>query len=678
MQSAALKAIVDRERERIRFKKASYWDVEATLLKASSEFGAKLVETKGQKIATGKDFDENSGKLKKSAEKNILLDEGAAKEIAKTVKVAKWSVKDVKEKNFKRKSPAPFTTSTLQQESNRKLGLSSRDTMRVAQKLYEKGHITYMRTDSVLLSDDAVRATRKNIESRFGKEYLPQNAKLYKNKAKSAQEAHEAIRPSLNFSAPHELGLSGSERDLYELIWMRTLACQMKDSDQMSISVTHEVENHVFQSNGTRILFPGFLRAYVEGSDDIDQALGEKERLLPELKVGDNPDCKESQALSHETKPPARYTEASLVKYMEQEGIGRPSTYASVISTLQARDYIQKKGSALAPTLTAFGVTQLLEEHFPDLVNVKFTSHMEDALDDIALGKQEWLPYLNEFFKTDDGLLKKVEVKSEEIDPKKAKEIEFPGVEDIHIKIGRFGPYIEKPVPNSEEPLKSSLPKDLAPADITEETLEEVLQEAKKGPTSLGVDPESGKPILLKTGIYGPYLELGELEDEAETEEDTKKKKKVKPKRASIPKNVPLEELDHEKALKILSLPRLLGEHPETKNEIRAGIGRFGPYIVHDGDFRSLKEDDVLDVDLDRALEILAEPKKGGRGSKSARKELGKHPDDGKPITLQSGRYGPYVKHGKTNASLPKDADAEKYTLEQAIELLAKKKEKKK
>jgi len=671
VQSAALKAIVDRERERIRFTPASYWDVEAQLGFDKVAYQAKLVEVADQKVATGKDFDEETGKIKDSASKKRVIDEALAKKIAEEVLKATWKVTDRQEKEFTRKTPAPFTTSTLQQEANRKLGLSSSDAMRVAQSLYENGHITYMRTDSVLLSKEAVAAVRKNIESRFGSEYVPSSAKVYTTKSKSAQEAHEAIRPSLNFSSPDEIGLRGAERDLYELIWMRTLASQMENAKLLSVSIQHLVETYHFQSNGTRILFPGFLRAYVEGSDDVDQALGEKENLLPDVAVGDTPSCLETKPLGHETKPPRRFTEASLVQFMEQEGIGRPSTYASVISVLQRRNYIQKVSNALVPTLTAFGVTQLLEKHFPALVEVQFTSKMEDALDDIASGEKAWLPYLKDFYFGKDGLKTRVEEKTEEIDPKTAKEIHLPGIDDVHIMIGRFGPYIEKTLPNTGEMIKSSLPPDLLPDQINDETIDEVLEQAKQGPTSLGEDPETGKPVLIKTGLYGPYLQIGEAEEPEEG-----KKKAKKPKRASIPKTVPMETLDLALALKILSLPRLLGLHPETGKEIRAGLGRFGPYIVHDGDFRSLKEDDVLEIGLDRALQILAEPKRGRGGSKTPAKELGNHPKDGKPITLHTGKYGPYVKHGKINASLPKDADPDKFTLEEAVELLKKKEEK--
>jgi len=358
---------------------------------------------------------------------------------------------------------------------------------------------------------------------------------------------------------------------------------------------------------------------------------------------------------------------------MEQEGIGRPSTYASVISVLQNRGYVQKVSNALIPTLTAFGVTQLLEEHFPGLVNIGFTSEMEDSLDDIASGKKAWLPYLKEFYSGAKGLKELVKDKTENIDPKSAKEIHLPGVDGVNIKIGKFGPYIEKTLPNTGEIIKSSLPQDLYPDQINEETIEEVLKQAKQGPASLGTDPETGKPVLIKTGLYGPYLQIGEDEEPEEG-----KKKAKKPKRASIPKTVPMETLDLELALRILSLPRLLGDHPDTGKEIRAGLGRFGPYIVHDGDFRSLKGDDgVLEIKLDRALEILAEPKRGRGGSKTPAKGIGTHPKDEKPITLHSGKYGPYIKHGKTNASLPKEVDPEKLTIEQAVEILKKKKEKK-
>ncbi|MCR4256433.1 MAG: DNA topoisomerase, partial [Candidatus Uhrbacteria bacterium] len=401
------------------------------------------------------------------------------------------------------------------------------------------------------------------------------------------------------------------------------------------------------------------------------------ERPLPELKKGDAAECLSTDPQGHETKPPSRFTEAAIIQYMEKEGIGRPSTYASTISTLLDREYVRKVGNALVPTFTAMAVTQLLERHFGDLVDVKFTSKMEQSLDKIAEGKEEWLPYLQAFFLGKDGLREKIELELEKISPEEAKTLSIPTLENYRVKVGKFGPYVESTLPNTGAEIKASLPDTIAPGDMNEDVVKTVLEEAQKGPTSLGEDPETGKTIFLRTGSYGPYLQLGE-EEVIPPAPGKKKTKIIKPKRVSIPKNVPLETLDREKALKILELPRLLGMHPESGKEIRASLGRFGPYIVHDGDFRSLKkDDDVLEVTLERALELLAMPR-GSRGRPSSGKELGKHPMDNKSITLHNGKFGPYVKHGSVNATLPKEWKPEEVTLEQALEVLAKKEQTKK
>ncbi len=661
VQSAALKALVDRERERMAFVKASYWDVLATLDKQGTSFEAKLATTKGRRIASGKDFDEQTGKLAKNAQDILLLDQTAAERIATDAREATWRVTDVTEKPLSRKPAPPFITSTLQQEANRKLGLSSKETMRTAQSLYEHGFITYMRTDSVSLSEDAIKAARASVEKRFGKEFLPDAPRNYSSTSKGAQEAHEAIRPSLTFASPDETGLSSAERSLYELIWMRTLASQMMDSKQLQISVTHEVKEHTFTSSGMRILFPGFLRAYVESADDTEQALGDLERLLPDIVVGDTPTCKEVQALGHETKPPSRFTEAGLIQYMEKEGIGRPSTYASVVSTLLDRLYARKAGNALVPTFTGFGVTQFMERHFANLVDVKFTSTMEEALDRIAEGKEEWLPYLRAFYLGPKGLQTVAKEETQRTDADDARHVIIPKLHDVTIRIGKYGPYFEAIHPKSKTLAKASLPEDASPSDVDQEYIMKLLDQAQQGPTSLGQDPVTGKYIFLKTGSYGPYLQLGD---------DPPEDSKEKPKRVSIPKNVPLQTLNEEKARAILSLPRLLGSHPESGKEIRAGLGRFGPYIVHDGDFRSLKtDDDVLAVTLARALELLAIPK-GTRGGAATLRAIGPHPKDNKPVTLHKGKFGVYVKHGTLNATLPKDLKPEEVTLEQAVALL--------
>ena len=662
VQSAALKAIVDRERSRMAFTKAGYWDVTAKLKKDDAEFEAKLAATEGKKIASGKDFDETTGGLK-SGSTVLLVDEERARKIAEEARTNAWRVTDVTEKPTTKNPAPPFITSSLQQEANRKLGLSSKETMRTAQGLYERGYITYMRTDSFNLSSEAVASARRVVASRFGKEYVNESPRTYAT-TKGAQEAHEAIRPSLDFTAPNETELAGAERDLYEMIWMRTLACQMASSQQLQTTVTLEVKEHTFTSTGLRILFPGFLRAYVESSDDAEQALGDMERSLPALAKEDRPECLSTEPLKHETKPPPRYTEAGLIQYMEKEGIGRPSTYASIISTLTDRGYVRKISNALVPTFTAFAVTQLMETHFGDYVNVKFTSHMEEGLDEIAEGKQEWLPYLRNFYFGENGLKERVAHEMEHIDPETARTVIVPTAPDITVKIGKFGAYFEGMHPTRNTRAKATVPPELSPADFTPDVVAQLLDQVHQGPTSLGQDPDSGKFIYLRTGSYGPYLQLGEEEEGS----------KIKPKRVSVPKNVPLETLDHEKAVALIGLPRTLGKHPVTGSDVKAGYGRFGPYVVHDKDFRSLKAgDDVLTVGLPRALELLAQPKgtRGGRTAAAALRTIGSHPDDGKPITIHSGKYGVYVKHGAVNATVPKETKQEDVTLEQAVELLA-------
>ena len=667
VQSVVLKAIVDRERARMRFKKASYWDALATLEQGGTKFEAKLTRVKEGLVASGKQFDEATGELITTSGA-ILLDETRAKAIADACQKGPWSVREVQEKQTSRKAPAPFTTSTLQQEANRKLGLSSKDTMSIAQKLYEQGYITYMRTDSTVLSEEAVNGIRSRIADRFGAEFVPASARVYATKAKGAQEAHEAIRPSLSFTPPAELDVRGEERHLYELIWMRTMASQMPDASLMQSQVTIDAaESTVFQANGMRIVSPGFLRAYVEGQEDTEEALNDQERPLPALAAGMIPTCHTVEPKGHETKPPGRFTEAGLVQFMEKEGIGRPSTYAATIATLVGRVYVKKSGTALAPTFTGFAVVQYLEHSFPDLVQIAFTSKMEDELDQIADGKADWFEYLKAFYQGPNGLAHKVEEETTRKDEAlNAREIDLPTIPNIKFFIGRFGAYLEGTHPEHGTPIKASVEQDMLPGDLTPEKLSELLAHAQQGPTSLGLDEASGKYIYLRTGSYGPYLQLGEEEEGS----------KIKPKRVSIPKDIPLETLDRAGALSLLSLPRLLGAHPTTGKEIRAGLGRFGPYVVCDGDFRSLQVaagDNVLTITLDRALALLAEPKKGrgGRAAKSAGRSLGAHPDGKGDITVHDGKYGAYVKHGLINATIPKTVDADKISLEQAVELIA-------
>ena len=665
VQSVAVRLLVIRERERRAFRAGTYWDLKAALRHAGQGFEAQLVTLDGARIATGKDFDEHTGQIAKG-KTVILLDEARAQALRDRLLARPWTVTGREEKPSIRRPWAPFTTSTLQQESNRKLRLSARDTMRVAQNLYEQGYITYMRTDSVHLSSQAISAARELIERLYGKPYLPAKPRFYSSKATHTQEAHEAIRPAgSHFRTPEETGLAGRERDLYELIWKRTVASQMADARVTGLSVTIEVDEAVFRATGKRIDFPGYLRAYVEGSDDPDAALEDQEMLLPDLKEGDRPACESLEALSHVTQPPARYTEATLVKELEEDEVGRPSTYASIIGTILEREYAVKQGQALVPTFTAIAVTCLLEKHFEHLVDPKFTATMEQTLDDISEGKVEWLPYLNGFFKGKDGLLQQVEVRAASIDPIEARSIDLLGL-DAKVRIGRFGPYVERG--HDGEALRVSIPTDLAPADLTGDRIDELLRQKAEGPNQLGVDPVSGQSVYLLTGQYGPYVQLGEIVEDG-----------PKPKRMSLPKGVTPDQVTLDMALSLLSLPRLLGAHPETGGKVYAGLGRFGPYILNDQgkagkDYRSLKgEDDVMTVALGRALELLAQPKQG-RGRRAEAKplrEVGLHPEDKAPIQLYDGRYGPYVKHDDISASIPRGRDPASITLDEAVELLA-------
>ncbi|WP_373047872.1 type I DNA topoisomerase [Vulgatibacter sp.] len=667
VQSVAVDVIVRRERERMAFRKASYWDLLATVAKGE-RFDARLIQVGEGRVATGKDFDEKTGALKVEG-KVVHLDEAKARALVDRLRGVPFTVLSVEEKPVTRRPPPPLITSTMQQEANRKLGMSAQETMRTAQSLYERGLITYMRTDSVHLSNEAITAARRCVGARFGEEFLSPGVRQFKTSTKGAQEAHEAIRPSADFTAPKETGLTGRDYDLYELIWMRTLATQMADAQQTQISVRIGAGDAVFSASGMRIVFPGFLRAYVEGSDDAQAALEERERLLPAMKQGDVLALEKLVPEGHETKPPARFTEASLIQFMEKEGIGRPSTFASIVGTIIDRGYVVKQGNQLVPTFTGFVVTDLLEKHFPDLVDVNFTSSMEQSLDAIAEGQLEPQPYLHQFFLGDRGLQTRIENEADSIDPRDAKLVKIgDGLEGVEIHVGKFGPYLEVHQ-DGGEPRKASIPDDVAPGDLSLDRVHDILEKYERREQGIGVDPASGKPVFLKTGSYGPYVQLGDATDEE------------KPKRASLPPGIQLGDVDLPLALRILELPRLLGTHPQSGKEVRAGLGRFGPYVVHDGDFRSLKkEDDVLAVGLDRALELLAQPKGRGRGAAAEPlKTVGNHPADQAPIFLYSGRYGFYVKHGEKTATVSKGEgfDPEKLTLEQAVEALANAPEKK-
>lgn len=664
VQSVAVKLVVNREKERRAFRKGDYWDLKATLLKGKASFEARLYSLEGTRLATGSDFDEATGQIAEGRTV-VLLDESQARQLQTRLQAGVWTVSNLEERPSTRKPAPPFTTSTLQQEANRKLRLSARDTMRVAQNLYEQGYITYMRTDSVHLSQQAIDAARSCVETRYGQAYLSPQPRQYATKAKGAQEAHEAIRPAgSTFRSPNETGLTGREVALYDLIWKRTIASQMAEARQTHITASIEVEAAVFRATGKRIDFPGFFRAYVEGSDDPEAAIEDQEILLPSLHTGDSVACAQLEAIGHETQPPARYTEATLVKVLESEGIGRPSTYATVIGTIIDRGYVRLSGNSLIPTFTAFAVTALLEQNFPDLVDVHFTARMEQTLDDISTGEADWLPYLRSFYTGDQGLEHQVQARETQIDATVARTVLLNDLA-ARVRIGRYGPYVE--LDSDGESVRASIPPDVPPADLDDDQIERIIKQKVEGPDKVGLHPETGEPIYLRIGPYGPYVQLGDSSDE-----------NPNPKRASLPKGLDAGQVTLDLAVGLLALPRQLGYHPETGAAIKASQGRFGPYIVHDQgkegrDYRSIKgEDDVLTITLERALELLAQPKTGrGRKKVESLRDLGSHPEDQEPIGVFNGPYGLYVKHGKVNASVPEGMAIDGITLEQALSWLS-------
>lgn len=657
VQSVAVRLIVEKELERMRFKKATYFGVYAQNAKGnSSTFESRLHTYKNKRVVTGKDFDPDTGKIAKDKGSDlILIDEKQAAEIVKKSKGAQWKVTSIEEKPVVRRPSPPFITSTLQQEGSRKLNLGARETMRVAQKLYEEGYITYMRTDSTFLSEQALTASRAKIKSMYGDKFLPDQPRTFEGKkAKGAQEAHESIRPAgTEMLAPEETKLKGIQRDLYELIWKRTIASQMKDANLLQMSVKIEVEDAVFNASGQTVEFPGFLKVYSESTDDGPTK--EEETKLPPLKKGDVLDLKDIEQKEHETKPPSRFTEASLVQTMEKEGIGRPSTYAAVISTIQDRGYVHKLGGALVPTFTAMIVSKLLKDHLPTYVDLGFTSDMEKSLDDIATGELDSHSYLKSIYFGGNGLQEQVKRQEKKIDPETSREIHLEGLEGLSFRVGRYGAYVCRTVDGVEQ--CASLQDSVAPADITSQEANKLIDQKISGADALGKDPKTGLPIYVLTGRYGPYVQLGDEE----------------PKRTSIPAGLPMENVDLEKALFLLSLPKDLGQHEGTGKPIKLGIGRFGPYVVSDGDFRSIpKVQPIFDVDLDFALKLFAQPKKG-RGAATALKDLGEHPETQEKIQIFNGKYGPYLKCGKVNASIPDDMEVEQVTLAKAVELLSSK-----
>jgi DNA topoisomerase-1 len=687
VQSVATRLIVAREEARMRFVESAFYGIEATLRgeQAEHSFSGRLAELDGRKVAVGKDFDQETGELETNAQ---VLEAAQAQALADELADAPFEVTEVTEKPFTNRPYPPFMTSTLQQEAGRKLRFNARRTMRVAQSLYENGYITYMRTDSLTLSGEALGAARRQIEDLYGTEYLPDKPRFYRSKSKSAQEAHEAIRPAGGrFRAPRELRskLDGDQMKLYELIWKRTLASQMRDAHGVRTQVRIEAptEEHgtaVFTTSGKVITFPGFYRAYVAGSDDPKAELADQEKILPKLTTGESLTVESLEPTSHTTQPPARYTEASLVKELEARGIGRPSTYASIIQTIQDRGYVWHKGQALVPTFTAFAVTRLLERNLPDLVDYDFTARMEDELDAIARGEAEAVPWLHDFyFGVTDGDNGRRQIMrmglhglvaaaaGEAVEPREASRITIGQTaegERVAVRVGRYGPYVQ--VGDSE--LRVSVPDDMPPDELTLERALGLLARAAEGDRSIGNDPESGKPVYVKQGRFGPYVQLGNRGDGDE-----------KPKMASLWKSMSPDSVTLSDALLLLSFPKELGTHPETAETITVQDGRYGPYIKMGSETRSLEsQDELATITLDEAVARLAEPKKGRRRGRSASviSDLGTHPESGASIQVKTGRYGPYVTDGTVNATIPKGTDPENVDLEKAVELLAKREEK--
>ena len=655
VQSVAVRVLVEREWERLDFISASYFDLAATLDQAGVQFEAKMTHRGDRRLATGKDFDEKTGKLLEKSDA-LVLGEDDAVALAGRLKDASWRVSEVEQKKARRSPAAPFITSTLQQEANRKIGMSARRTMQTAQKLYEQGHITYMRTDSPTLSSEAIGAARAAVEARYGAEYLSAKPRQFTGKVRNAQEAHEAIRPAgTQMRTRKELNLSGDEAKLYDLIWKRTVASQMAEARLLRTRATILAgegtdDESTFRSTGQVVEFPGFFRAYVEGRDDPNAALDDRDNPLPALAEGDTPACQAVEAVGHETKPPARYTDASLVQALEKAGVGRPSTYASIIDTVVRRGYVVREKNQLVPTFTGFATTNLLAKNFDRLVDTDFTARMEEELDEIAAGQEQRGPYLERFFNGPEGLEKRVEQGVETIDPREISTMRHAKWGEYEVRVGRYGPYTAGP-----DGQTASMPPEIAPADVTEETLATLIN-ANDDERPLGIHPTAEMPVLLKQGPYGPYVQLGDDEE-------------TKPKRTSLPKGTEPGDVDLDLAVQLLNLPRELGLHPETGNPIKANIGRYGPYVQHERTFASLKPtegDNVLTVELERALELIAQK----RQKAAPLRTLGAHPESGKPIDVFEGRYGPYVKHVKTNATIPKDMDKDEITLEQAVELV--------
>ena len=649
VQSAAVKIIVDRDRLRAKFIRSNFFDLRSELAKAGepNTFNATLRKVDGVKIASSNDFDSQTGELKNSDV--LLLSESQADELVKELHSADWTVTDIKEKPRTSNPKPPFTTSTLQQEASRKLRSSARQTMSTAQKLYENGFITYMRTDSTHLSEEAVFGSRKVIKNLYGDEYLPDKAIQYSTKVRNAQEAHEAIRPAhRDFRSVEDVqkSLGDDASKLYDLIWKRTVASQMKSAKLMQTAITVENQKAEFRANGQVILFPGYMRVYVEGRDNPDKDLANKERILPALEIGEKLNCKSLESESHNTKPPARFTEASLVKSLEENGIGRPSTFASILATIVRRGYVDRQGGKLSPTYLGLAVTQLLENHFTNLVSKEFTAKMEDGLDEVSRGELDAVPFMTNFYKGGGRFAGLENMLEEKVDIPTACSIMVPEViaDTTEGRIGRYGPYLRRGDDTR------SIPEDIYMGDLTLEIIENIFSQEAKEDESLGNDPETGESIWIKKGPYGHYVQLGETKT-----------------RKGIPKNYDLNSVDLEYALKLLSLPRDVGVHPDTNEMVTADYGRYGPYIRCGKQNAPIRGAETpLDITLEQSIELLANKNK----KTSELRNLGKHPETNEDIVVKDGRYGPYISDGKVNAALKGNLSPETITLDEAVELI--------
>ena len=649
VQSAAVKMIVDQDRLRAKFISTNYFDLKADLRKANSKenFNATLVKVDGLKVASSNDFDSKTGELKNK--EVLLLTESQSDELVKELKSGNWIVTDIKKKPRTSNPKPPFTTSTLQQEASRKLRSSARQTMSIAQKLYENGFITYMRTDSTHLSDEATSGSRKVIKSLYGDEFLPENPKQYATKVRNAQEAHEAIRPAHRVfrtveDVKAELGEEAGK--LYDLIWKRTVASQMKSAKLEQTSITIKNQKAEFRANGQMILFPGYMKVYVEGRDNPDKDLANKERILPKLEIEEALNCNDLMPDPHSTKPPARYTEASLVKALEENGIGRPSTFASILATIVRREYVNRKSGKLSPTYLGLAVTQLLENHFTNLVSKEFTVKMEDGLDEVSRGELDAVPFMTNFYKGGGRFAGLEKMLDEKVDIPAACSIELPKEisDNTEGRIGRYGPYLRRGDDTR------SIPEDIYMGDLNLGTIEKIFKEETKEDEPLGDDPSTGDKVWIKKGPYGHYVQLGETKT-----------------RKGIPKNFPLADVDLEYALKLLSLPREVGNHPDTNDVITADYGRYGPYIKCGRKNASIRgQETPLDITLEKAVELLANKNK----TSSEIKTLGEHPKTGATLVIKDGRYGPYISDGKVNASLKGDLDPMNIALEEAVTII--------